>query len=98
MVYFSWDDKPEAFDDDKELLKLKIYRDEDKNQIVPIQLTPVDFEQLLHSQQLLLLSRYACHFRPLPLVIFRTCPYGGRSPFRGCRPHIHNRYRSLASL
>ena len=50
MVYFSWDDKPEAFDDDKELLKLKIYRDEDKNQIVPIQLSPAEFEQLLHSQ------------------------------------------------
>lgn len=50
MIYFSWDDKPEAFDDDKELLKLKIFRDQDENQIVPIQLSPLEFEQLLHSQ------------------------------------------------
>ena len=37
-------------------------------------------EKLFHSQQLLLLSRYACQFRPLPLIFFRTCPCGGRLP------------------
>lgn len=49
MVYFSWDDKPELYDSDEELSKLKIYRDNDENQIVPIHLSAPEFEQILQS-------------------------------------------------
>ena len=51
MMQLSWDDKPELYDDEKEVSKLKIYRDQDENQIVPIYLSPAEFEKILHSDQ-----------------------------------------------
>ena len=50
MLQFSWDDKPELYDDDNEVSKLKIYRDSDENQIVPLYLSPSEFEEILNSQ------------------------------------------------
>ena len=49
MMQLSWDDKPELYDDENEVSKLKIYRDQDENQIVPIYLSPAEFEKILHS-------------------------------------------------
>ena len=51
MMQLSWDDKPELYDDENEVSKLKIYRDQDENQIVPIYLSPAEFEKILHSDQ-----------------------------------------------
>ncbi|MCR5252789.1 MAG: site-specific DNA-methyltransferase [Treponema sp.] len=51
MMQLSWDDKPELYDDENEVLKLKIYRDQDENQIVPMYLSPDEFERILHSEQ-----------------------------------------------
>lgn len=49
MTHLTWDDISEPFDDDKEVSKLKIYRDSDENQIVPIHLTAPEFEKILSS-------------------------------------------------
>ena len=51
MMQLSWDDKPELYDDENEVSKLKIYRDQDENQIVPMYLSPDEFERILHSEQ-----------------------------------------------
>lgn len=56
MLNFSWDDKPELYDDDNEVSKLKIYRDSDQNQIVPLYISPSEFEQLLHSRSSIFLE------------------------------------------
>ena len=51
MTQLIWDDISEPFDDENEVSKLKFYRDQDENQIVPIHLSPAEFEEIINSPQ-----------------------------------------------
>ena len=89
MIYFSWDDKPESYDDDSELLNLKIYRDSDENQIVPIQVLPSEFEAILHSKNHLFMESdnypflkiVSGHLENLVNVIYIDPPYNTGNTF-----------------